>query len=73
MCLLRTFLALFLVGFYCSSNATDTNVPLECLMTPRGLEYKGKQNKTASGKTCQAWLSQTVSTTIRVRSVTNFV
>ena len=25
MFLLRTFLALFLAGFYCSSNATDTN------------------------------------------------
>ncbi|KAI0223863.1 hypothetical protein LSAT2_025043 [Lamellibrachia satsuma] len=30
-------------------------VPLECLETSRGFEYKGHKNKTATGRTCQAW------------------
>ncbi|KAI0233909.1 hypothetical protein LSAT2_015857 [Lamellibrachia satsuma] len=43
--------------------ANGSQLPLECLKTPKGYEYKGHQNKTASGRTCQAWTSQTTGRT----------
>ncbi|KAI0242799.1 Apolipoprotein(a) [Lamellibrachia satsuma] len=32
--------------------------PKECLETLKGYDYKGHQNGTVSGRTCQAWASQ---------------
>ncbi|KAI0237125.1 Apolipoprotein(a), partial [Lamellibrachia satsuma] len=44
------------------SRNIDPSSPLElkeCLETPKGYDYKGHKSRTVSGKTCQAWASQT--------------
>ena len=43
----------------------DGPEPKECLETPKGYDYKGHKRRTVSGKTCQAWASQAVSTVIK--------
>ena len=38
----------------------DITAPLECRTAAKGFDYKGRQSKTVSGRTCQAWEAREV-------------